>query len=90
LSPVASGGGFSSLGPTIDWRGDAGQPPRTMTVRFNVNEDPDPKVAARSYLVVIRLAAPACPVAAVPPGSGQSDRARAIADATTLPPCIGG
>lgn len=90
LSPVAGGGGFSVLGPTIEWRGDAGQPPRTMTVRFNVNEDPDPNVPDRSYLVVIRLATLACPVAAVPPGPSQSDRARAVADAATLPTCIGG
>lgn len=77
-------GGFSSLGPTFDWRGPAGAPPRTVTVRFIVNEDPEPNVPPRSYLVVIRLAAPACAVGVVPPGAGQNERARAIADGKSL------
>lgn len=90
LAGVAGGGGFSILGPTFDWRGPVGKPPRTMTVRFSVNESTEPNVPATSYLVVIRLAAPACPVAAVPPGPGQSDKARAIADREKLPPCVEG
>lgn len=89
LSAVAGGGGFSTIGPTFDWRGPAGQPPRTVTIRFNVNESPEPKVPPTSYLVVIRLAAPACPVQAVPPGPKQSEQARAIADRKKLPPCAG-
>lgn len=83
-------GGFSTLGSTFDWRGLSGAPPRTVTVRYNVNEDPEATVPARSYLVVVRLTAPVCPIAVVPPGPGQNDEARAIADRDSLPACIAG
>lgn len=89
-SLATKGGGFSTIGPTFDWRGPAGRPPRTVTVRFNVIESPEPNVKPTSYLVVIKLAAAACPVEAVPPGPNQSERARAIADRATLPRCVGG
>jgi len=81
-------GGFSTLGTTFDWRGPAGQPPRVLTVRYNVDEDGDPDIPDRSYLAVIRLRSPACLVASVPPGPDQNDRARAIADRVPLRPCM--
>lgn len=83
-------GGFSTLGTTFEWRGPTGAAPRTATVRYNVNEDPEAKVPPRSYLVVIRLSAPACVVGVVPPGPGQNDKARAIADRLPLPACLPG
>ena len=89
LNALTASGGFSSLGKTAEWRGLDPARPRTLTVRFGVNEDPDPKVAPRSYLVVIRLASPGCVVARVSPGPQQSAQARAIADAASLPRCIG-
>lgn len=88
LSRVAGGGGFNVLGATFDWRGPAGAPPRTVTVRSNVNEDPEPNAPARSYLIVIQLKGPACPVAAIAPGPTQSTDARRIADSEPLPPCL--
>ena len=87
LAARIGGGGFSEIGRTIEWRGADRAKPRTLTLRFNVNERPEPAVPPRSYLIVIRLAAPACPVAKVAPGPTQSTDARRIADATTLPAC---
>ena len=84
MSGAAGEGGFNILGPTFEWRGPAGMPPQTMTVRFNVQEDPEPNKPDRSYLVVIRLTPPSCIVAAVPPGAGQNEKARAIADRRPL------
>lgn len=88
LPGMAGGGGFSALGARAEWRYPAGaETPRTLTVRFNVqeNEPPAPDI---SYLLVTRLEAPACVVAVVPPGPEQSARARAIADARRLPACL--
>lgn len=86
---LAGGGGFSALGPTAEWRGPPAEPfaPRTLTVRFNVQQAPPP-AKDTSYLIVVRLAAPACAVAVMPPGPGQSDGARAIADGAELPACL--
>lgn len=84
------GGGFSNLGKTAEWRGPDADPfhPRTLTFRFEVVEDPAPPQRPTSYLVVARLSEqPACMVAIVPPGPDQSARARAIADAPSLPEC---
>lgn len=89
LSALVAGGGFSSLGKIAEWRGTDPARPRTLTVRYGVNEDPDPEVAPRSYLVVIRLASPACVVARIVPGPQQSEQARAVADGASLPACIG-
>ncbi len=89
LPSLVAGGGFSSLSETAEWRGPDPRRPRTLTVRYGVNEDPDPAVAPRSYLVVIRLASPACVVARIAPGPRQSEEARAVADGARLPECIG-
>ena len=88
LSALVAGGGFSSVGKVAEWRGADPANPRTLTFRYGVNEDPDPAVAPRSYLVVAKLAAPLCVVARVSPGPDQSIRARRIADQTRLPPCL--
>lgn len=87
LSSEVGGGGFSEIGKTVEWRGRDPAKPRTLTLRFILNEDPDPKVPPRSYLVVVRLASPACPIAVVSPGAAQSDEARRIADAPVLAKC---
>ncbi len=89
LSSLVAGGGFSSVGKTAEWRGSDPAMPRTLTIRYGVNENPDPKVAPRSYLVVAKLASPACVVARVAPGPDQSGQARAISDADALPRCLG-
>ena len=88
LAARIGGGGFSEIGKTIEWRGADRAKPRALTLRSNVNESPEPAVPPRSYLIVIRLTAPACPVAKVAPGPTQSADARRIADAETLPACL--
>jgi hypothetical protein len=80
------GGGFSHLGPTMDWRGRPGDPPRVLTARFNVQQGDEG--GDRSMLLVIRLASPACIVGVVEPGPTQSEQARAIADRDPLPACV--
>lgn len=90
LSAFVGGGGFSTIGKTFEWRGPAGRPPRTLTVRYNVNEKPDPKAPPTSYLIVIDLAAAACAMRAIGPGPQQSEQARAFADLPKLPECDSG
>jgi hypothetical protein len=86
LSAVVANGAFNHLGQTLEWRGPSGKELETLTVRVNVSraDTAQPEI---SNLAIIRLSAPACIVAIVPPGVGQSGKARAIADAR-LPPCL--
>ncbi len=86
FSTVVAKGAFNNLGPTLEWRGPTGGNFETLTVRVNV-APPEGGKGEISNLVVVRLAPPACIVAIVPPGPSQSDKARAVADAT-LPPCL--
>jgi hypothetical protein len=92
LSLVAlAQGAFSSLGDTVEWRGtvtDGRFVPHALIVRQQVQEDPDPDVAEKSYLVAVRLAPRPCVVARVAPGAGQNARARAVADRP--PACLAG
>ncbi len=84
------GSGFSTVGDTIEWRAPAGAPfqPRTLTFRFNVYENVDPNEKPTSFLAVARLGGgKPCIVARIAPGPKQSDEARRIADAATLPEC---
>ena len=83
-----SGGAFDSLGKTIEWRGPAGGEPDVLVVRVHVVVNHEGKSDA-GRLALVRLGAAPCIVAVVPPGPGQSDRARAIADAK-LPDCLAG
>ena len=75
------GGGFSSLGPTAEWRGPAGEPfaPDSLIVRYRVAEKPHPEPET-AYLLAIDLGPRACVVARVAPGPAQNDIARARAD----------
>ena len=72
------GGGFSVLGPVMDWRGPAGAPPQALVVRYNVQQGE--AGSDKSFLVVVRLNPTACIIGSVPPGPGQNERAREIAD----------
>ena len=79
-----SGGAFSELGDTVEWRGRArgGRfAPSALIARHAVMEHPDPNVPDVSYLVVARLAPEPCVVARVRPGPGQNAIARRRADA---------
>jgi hypothetical protein len=87
LSDIVANGAFNSLGKTAEWRGADPGKPKGLIVRLNVASGPDGNRPDISRLVVARLKAPACIVAVVPPGPGQNERARAIADGE-LPPCL--
>jgi hypothetical protein len=76
--PSWSGGGFSTLGPRVEWRGS---PPQALIVRYSVAEQPDRTDRPTSYLVVMRLRdGEPCMAGKVPPGPGQNAQARRLAD----------
>ncbi|GHD20028.1 hypothetical protein ACFOEZ_12380 [Tianweitania populi] len=80
--PSRMGGGFSSLGDTIEWRGrvEGGTlHPTAMIARYRV-EDPSGPGRPTSYLLVISLPGKPCLAAEIAPGPNQNERARAAAD----------
>lgn len=84
-SPIDAGA-FSSFGKTAEWRGKDGSGEAgshfesdSMIVRFDYAQQPHP-APERSDLLVIRLGRTPCILSAVPPGPGQNDSARRIAD----------
>lgn len=84
------GGGFNTLGDTIEWRGNgAGESfaPSALIVRDSLVEDPERPDQPTGILVVIDLAR-GCAVAQVRPQTGQNEAARAIADGPQRP-CLG-
>lgn len=84
------GGGFNTLGETIEWRGSGvGESfaPAAVIVRNNLVEDPEKPDRSTGILVVIDLAR-GCAVAQVRPQAGQNEAARAIADGPQRP-CLG-
>ena len=77
-----SGGGFSSLGDTAEWRGNGsgiGFAPTALIVRHVVSENSDKAERQTSKLLVVDLAQ-RCVVGQVRPQAGQNEAARAIAD----------
>ena len=83
-----AGGAFDSLGKTVEWRGPAGGEPDVLVARVHVVVNVEGK-SDSGRLTLVRLGSAPCVVAVVPPGPGQSDRARAIADGK-LPDCLAG
>lgn len=82
--PALANGAFSSVGDTVEWRGETDRgsfAPAALIVRQSVMEDPDPAVPEVSYLVVAKLGAAPCVVARIGPGPDQNGRAREAADA---------
>ena len=75
------GGGFSSVGPTAEWRGRSGAEftPDSLIVRYSVAEAPHPEPET-SYLLAVDLTPRPCVVARVAPGPAQNAIARARAD----------
>jgi hypothetical protein len=71
------GGGFSSLGPTFEFRLRRNVPVAAVGRYSHVIDENDNE---RSELVVMRVSPKPCVVAMVPPGPSQSSRARTIAD----------
>ena len=86
LSDIVAKGAFNSLGPRIEWRGQANGRPDTIVVRMFVANGADPSKPDRSLLALSRLKSPACVVAIVEPGPRQSEEAHRIADGR-LPDC---
>lgn len=81
--PALADGTFSSVGGTIEWRGETAGgafTPRALILRQSAMEDPNPGVPEASYLVVARLIPSPCVVARIAPGPNQNARARAAAD----------
>ena len=92
--PYLAGGGFNSLGDTVEWRGTgdgAAFAPTALIVRNHSNRDPERSDKQTALLEVIDLAQ-ACVVAQVKPGPGQNEQARAEADKAvrTCLPRVGG
>lgn len=84
LSEATRSGGFSSLGPTVEWRGRASRRsfrPDALILRYSVVEDAEHPERPTSYLLTVSLAdRRPCVTAKVGPGPGQNERARRIAD----------
>lgn len=80
---AVTGGGFSTLGKTAEWRGPrttGAFAPDALILRHEVVTDPEGKITV-SYLVVVSVAGEPCVTARIAPGSGQNAKARAAADA---------
>lgn len=80
IPSIVAKGKFAALGDKVEWRGVKDGRPDVLVVRVHVADD-------SGSLAVARLGDEPCLVAVVPPGPGQSDRARAIADGP-LPACL--
>lgn len=79
-------GGFSSIGEKIEWRTNAGVPV-ALIARFNV-ADPENSEKNTSYLIVSKIGKTmSCVTDIVPPGAGQNEKARVLADAASTKPC---
>lgn len=79
---AVTGGGFSRLGDTVEWRGvtrDGALVPDALILRHAVVTDPEGKNEV-SYLVAVKLTETPCAIAKIPPGPGQNEKARAAAD----------
>lgn len=87
LTELVAEGAFNALGKTAEWRGADLAVPDMLIVRLGVAADPEGRKPDVSNLIVARLKPSACIVAVVPPGAGQNERARAIADGK-LPACL--
>lgn len=85
LPSLVANGAFAALGAKAEWRGPRGGRPDVLVVRVHVADANGKNDSGR--LALARLGASPCLVAIVPPGPGQSDRARAIAD-SPLPACL--
>ena len=88
LPTLVANGAFDSIGERIEWRGPAGGPPDVLVVRVFIANDQGENDGG--HLAVARLIPTPCLIGIVRPQPGQSDKARAMADATPLPSCLKG
>ena len=85
IPSLVANGAFDSLGAKAEWRGPTGGRPDVLIVRVHVANAEGKSDSGR--LAIARMMPKPCLVGIVPPGAGQSDRARAIADGK-LPDCL--
>jgi hypothetical protein len=81
--PSLSGGGFSVLGKRAEWLGTTIKgkfSPTAMIVRYEVTENAAEPEKWTSYLLTIALRPTPCLAAKTPPGSGQNQQARDVAN----------
>ncbi len=84
-----TGGGFNTLGDTMEWRSPgSGAPPAALIMRNSVVEDPERPERPTALLLVVDLQQ-GCVVAQIRPQSGQNEKARAVADGPKQP-CLKG
>ncbi|HEX4848878.1 MAG TPA: hypothetical protein VFV30_12095 [Novosphingobium sp.] len=85
--PYLAGGGFNTLGDTVEWRG-TGQGkafrPSALIVRNHAVQDPEHPERPTALLAVIDLTK-GCVVAQIKPQAGQNEAARALADGPPRP-----
>lgn len=84
---LRGGGGFNSIGDTVEWRGamQAGRfVPRALIVRNHVFRDPGQPDRSTGVLEVIDLDR-GCLIGSLEPQFGQNEAARAIADGPQRP-----
>jgi hypothetical protein len=80
-------GGFSSVGPTAEWR-MKGRKPVALIVRYNVSENPEETSKLTSYLVVVKLTNnEICITSALKPTRLHNSEARKAADKAATQPC---
>jgi hypothetical protein len=84
LSGKVAKGAFNALGSAAEWRGANKDAPSALIVRLGVANGAEPNRPDTSNLVVVRLSAPACVVAVIPPGANQNAAARGAADKTAV------
>ncbi len=71
--------GFSSLGPSAEWRLKAGKP-IALIVRFNVSENPENSAIITSYLVIAKITrSRICVTDLIDPSKDQNTNARLAA-----------
>jgi hypothetical protein len=85
-------GGFSSVGPTVEWRvamQNKKQSPIALIIRYNANEDAEKPDKLISYLAVAKITATeVCVTDKISPGPKANEEARRAADAASTKPCL--
>jgi hypothetical protein len=81
-------GGFSSVGPTVEWR-IAKVTPVALIIRYNASDDAEKPDKLTRYLAVAKITATEiCVTDKILPGPKQNEDARRAADAASTKPCL--
>jgi hypothetical protein len=82
-------GGFSSLGPSAEWRIDKASAPVALILRYNASENPDQPEKLTSYLAVTKITpTEICVTDKISPSATANEDARRAADASSTKPCL--